>query len=214
MKKMRIIAASLLILAVGFGLGLLVHRETEPEPAVVLNGFGSENIEMLLGEPEKPTITIEEVKQKLAEMDQLAAYTGTYTVEKTMDFSRYIFDNIRIPGAINTVSLLCEGVVKVGYDVAGIEPAIDNTNQIIRINLPEAEILDHYVIWGNVDDLEENKHLSPIAFPEYQEMMLEAEGDILAQAETECIYEKAEDNIQSVIRNYLSGFDGYKVVFA
>ena len=43
---------------------------------------------------------------------------------------------------------------------------------------------------------------------------MEAEGDILAQAETECIYEKAEDSIQSVIRNYLSGFDSYKVVFA
>ena len=214
MKKMRIIVASLLILVIGFGLGLLAHRDSEAEPTVVLNGFGSENIEMLIGEPERPIVTIEEVKEKLTELEQLAAYTGTYTVEKTMDFSRYFFDNIRIPGAINTVSFLCEGVVKVGYDVAGIEPAIDNTNRVICIALPTAEILDHYVIWGNVDTLEENELLSPIAFPEYQEMMLEAEGDILAQAETECIYEKAEDSIQSVIRNYLAGFDGYKVVFA
>ena len=214
MKKMRIIVASLLILVIGFGLSLLDHRDSEAEPAVVLNGFGSENIEMLLGEPERPIVTIEEVKEKLTELEQLAAYTGTYTVEKTMDFSRYFFDNIRIPGAVNTVSFLYEGVVKVGYDVAGIEPAIDNNNRVIHISLPAAEILDHYVIWGNVDTLEENELLSPIAFPEYQEMMLEAEGDILAQAETECIYEKAEDSIQSVIRNYLSGFDGYKVVFA
>ena len=214
MKKIRIIVASLLILVIGFGLGLLVHRDSETEPAVVLNGFGSENIEMLIGAPERPIVTIEEVKQKLAEMEQLAAYTGMYTVEKTMDFSRYFFDNIRIPGAVNTVSFLCEGVVKVGYDVAGIEPTVDNSNRVIHISLPAAEILDYYVIWGNVDTLEENELLSPIAFPEYQEMMLEAEGDILAQAETECIYEKAEDSIQSVIRNYLSGFDGYKVVFA
>ncbi len=214
MNKMRIIAASLLILTMGFGLGLLIHRDTEPEPAVVWNGFGSDNIETLIGEPEKRTVTREEVKQKLAEMEPLAAYTGTYTVEKTMDFSRYFFDNIRIPGAINTLSFLCEGVVKVGYDVNGIEPAIDNTNQVIRIALPAAEILDHYVIWGNIDTLEENEHLSPIAFPEYQKMMLEAEGDILAQAETECIYEKAEDSVQSVIRNYLAEFDGYEVVFA
>ena len=135
MKKIRIIAASLLILVIGFGLGLLVHRDSKAEPAVVLNGFGSESIEMLIGEPERPIVTIEEVKQKLAEMEQLAAYTGTYTVEKTMDFSRYFFDNIRIPGAINTVSFLCEGVVKVGYDVAGIEPAIDNTNRVIHIAL-------------------------------------------------------------------------------
>ena len=47
MKKMRIIVASLLILVIGFGLGLLAHRDSETEPAVVLNGFGSESIEML-----------------------------------------------------------------------------------------------------------------------------------------------------------------------
>ena len=77
MKKMRIIVASLLILVIGFGLGLLVHRDSETEPAVVLNGFGSENIEMLIGEPERPIVTIEEVKEKLTELEQLAAYTGT-----------------------------------------------------------------------------------------------------------------------------------------
>ena len=214
MNKMKIIAASLLILAIGFGLGLVVDRDTEPEEPVVLGGFGSENLALLIGEPEARPITPNEIKQKLAEMEQLATYTGTYTVEKTMDFSRYLFDNIRIPGSINTLSFLCEGVVKVGYDVAGIQPVIDNTNRVIRISLPQAEILDHYVIWGNVDAMEENQHLSPIAFPEYQKLMLEAEGDILAQAESECIYEKAEDSVQSVIRNYLAGFDGYQVVFA
>ena len=214
MNKMRIIAASLLILAIGFGLGLAADRDTEPKPNLVLSGFGSENLELLIGEPETPTVTTEAVKRKLAEMEQLAAYTGTYTVEKTMDFSRYLFDNIKLPGATKTLSFLCEGVVKVGYDISGIQPAIDNINRVIRISLPEAEVLDHYVIWGNVDALEEYAQLSPIAFPEYQALMLEAEGEILTQAETECIYEKAEDSIRSVIRNYLAGFDGYQVVFA
>ena len=210
MKKMERMAAVLLILVVGFGLGVMVDRDNETEAAIVVHGFGSESFAPLLIE----SITSEDVKDKLAAIEPLALYSGTYTVEKDMDFSRYFFENIRIPGVVNTVSFLCEGVVTVGYDVNGIESSVDTMNSEIRINLPKAEILDSYVIWGSVESLDEDNLIYPIAFPEYQKLMAEAEGDILAQAEAECIYEQAEVNVQAVIRNCLAGFDGYKVVFA
>lgn len=83
----------------------------------------------------------------------------------------------------------------------------------IYIALPEAEILDNYIIWDTVKCSENNTILNPIDFAQYQEMISDIEQQGLEQAESNGIYEKAEGRVKSLIQNFLSGFDEFEIVF-
>lgn len=69
------------------------------------------------------------------------------------------------------------------------------------------------MIWDTVRCKEENNILNPIDFEQYQGLISEIETEGLALAEVDGIYEDAEANMEIVIRNFLSGFEDYEIIF-
>ena len=198
-----------LIFAGGFFTGRYYGNKAE-----IMEETPAEDFDLKLpGEIEKRVITADEVRMKLVEIGELSTYSGEYSVSKSADFTRYFLDDIAIPGTTNSIKIECQGIVKVGYDIEEIVPQIDNVSQKIYIALPEARVLDNYVIWDTVKCSENNTIFNPIDFAQYQTLISEIESQGLNQAEADGIYVQAEDHIKLIIQNFLSGFEEFEIIF-
>lgn len=218
-KSLKSIAIGVLVLILvffaGFFFGTFRSKKSVPvaEPVPVASSASSSIDLQLPTEVEKRIITNEEVQSKLIEIGQLATYSSEYTVSKSVDTSRYLLDNIRIPGTTNSISLKCTGIVKVGYNVKDITPSVDNDSERIYIALPTASLLDNYIIWDSIECSDSNSILNPLEFSQYQLLIQEIEETGLAQAESDGIYAAAEDNAKLIVKNFLSGFEDYEIIF-
>ena len=207
--------AVLLTLAIVFGAGYFVGSFPDEDAEVVepINPTEEEFDLKLPAEVEKRIVTVEEVEVVLIDVSQFSTYSGEYTTTKSAEYTRYFLDNIAVPGTTNTINLECKGIVKVGYDVDEITIKVDNDSQNIYISLPAPKVLDNYVIWDSVKCREENNILNPIDFEQYQGLISEIEDEGLALVEADGIYEDAKANMETIIRNFLSGFEDYEIVF-
>ena len=207
--------AVLLTLAIVFGAGYFVGSFPDEDAEVVepINPTEEEFDLKLPAEVEKRIVTVEEVEVVLIDVSQFSTYSGEYTTTKSAEYTRYFLDNIAVPGTTNTINLECKGIVKVGYDVDEITIKVDNDSQKIYISLPAPKVLDNYVIWDSVKCREENNLLNPIDFEQYQGLISEIEDEGLALVEADGIYEDAKANMETIIRNFLSGFEDYEIVF-
>lgn len=198
--------------ALGFVGGYWYHSQKIEDKADVVVDDTTPDVK-LLGEKEKSIVTLDEVRTKLVAIGELSTYSGQYTVKKGRDFFRNVLDDIRIPWTTNNVTIECEGIVKVGYDVNEIGVDIDDKSYTIYISLPEATVNDNYVIWDSVICKEDNNPFNPIDFEEYKLLIEEIEEEGLSQSEEQEIYKAAEENIKNIIVNFLSGMDDYQVKF-
>lgn len=214
-KNVIALFLGVVLIALGFGGGYLYskYQNTGVDAEIVEESTPNQIDLKLPGEVEKRMITKDEVEEKLVEIGEFATYSGEYTVSKSADQSRYFLDDIQIPGTTNSINITCNGIVKVGYDVHEITPTIDNDSNKIYIALPEPTVLDNYVIWDSIQYTESNKILNPIEFSQYQTLITEIEEEGLTKAEADGIYGAAAENVKVLIRNFLSGFDEYEVVF-
>lgn len=201
-----------LVSALAFGGGYWMGMQHKPEAEIVEQPEDDFDLK-LPGEVEKRVVTKEEVEVKLLEIGELASYSGDYTVSKSTENSRYIFDDIILPGTTNKITIECSGLVKVGYQLENIVPTVDNESQRIYIALPAPKVLDNYVIWDTVKCVEDNRVLNPIDFAQYQKLITELEEVGLQEALKEGVYERAEEHLKVLVRNFLSGFHEYEVVF-
>ncbi len=211
-RALRGLLAVAVVFGMGFGAGYGVFWYRSMHGDAVEAGPAPGDLR-LPGEVEKRVVTVDEVSAKLKEIGQLAVYMGEYTVEKSVDHTRFLLDDIPIPGTTNTIHFTCSGVVKVGFELTEIAPTVDNQSGKIYIALPAAAVLDNYVIWDSVECTESNNLLNPIDFAQYQVLIEEIEQDGLAKVEAEGIYDAARENAKRVVRNFLAGFDGFEVVF-
>lgn len=164
------IISVLLALALVFGAGYFVGTQKQKGDTIVVDPDDDDKLDLKLpGEKEKREVTVEEVKTKLVELDELATYSGEYTVTLGKDETRYLLDDIAVPITTNSIEITCDGIVKVGYDVSDINVKVDDEK--IYISLPESEVLDNYVIWDSIECDEENNILNPIEFSQYQELI-------------------------------------------
>ena len=138
------IISVLLVLALVFGAGYFVGTQKQKGDTIVVDPDDDKLDLKLPGEKEKREITVEEIKTKLVEMDELSTYSGEYIVTYGKDETRHFFDDIAIPLTTNSIVINCEGIVKVGYNVSDINVKVDDEK--IYISLPESEVLDNYVI--------------------------------------------------------------------
>ena len=198
--------------ALGFVGGYWYHSQKIEDKADVVVDDTTPDVK-LPGEKEKSIVTLDEVRTKLVAIGELSTYSGQYTVKKGRDFFRNVLDDIRIPWTTNNVTIECEGIVKVGYDVNEIGVDIDDKSYTIYISLPEATVNDNYVIWDSVICKEDNNPFNPIDFEEYKLLIDEIEEEGLSQSEEQEIYKAAEENIKNIIVNFLSGMDDYQVKF-
>lgn len=207
--------AVLLTLSLVFGAGYFVGSFPDEEAEIVepINPAEEKFDLELPAEVEKRIVTVEEVEVMLVDISQFSTYSGEYTTTKLAEYTRYFLDNIAVPGTTNTINLECKGIVKVGYDVEEITIEVDNDSKKIYISLPAPKVLDNYVIWDTVKCQEENNILNPIDFEQYQALISEIEDDGLALVEADGIYANAEENIITIIRNCLSGFEDFEIIF-
>ncbi len=214
-KAIRSTLAVLLTLALVFSAGYFVGSFPDEEAEIVepINPAEEKFDLELPAEVEKRIVTVEEVEVMLVDISQFSTYSGEYTTTKSAEYTRYFLDNIAVPGTTNTINLECKGIVKVGYDVEEITIEVDNDSKKIYISLPAPKVLDNYVIWDTVKSEEENNILNPIDFEQYQALISEIEDDGLALVEADGIYADAEENMITIIRNCLSGFEDFEIIF-
>ncbi len=213
MKKIvQDILAVLLVFALGFGACWGWFRYKEMTGAEAVESAGEFDLR-LPGEVEKSVVTLDEVEVQLKKIGQLAVHSGEYSVSRSKEYVRHFLDDVPIPGTKNAIGLKCTGIVKVGFDIDDIALMLDDKSQRIYIRLPAPRVLDNYVIWDSIECEEDNSWLNPIEFDQYQLLIDEIEQEGLAQAEENGLYEAARENTRTVIREFLSGFDGYEVVF-
>lgn len=207
--------AVLLTLSLVFCAGYFVGSFPDEEAEIVepINPAEEKFDLELPAEVEKRIVTVEEVEVMLVDISQFSTYSGEYTTTKSAEYTRYFLDNIAVPGTTNTINLECKGIVKVGYDVEEITIEVDNDSKKIYISLPAPKVLDNYVIWDTVKCQEENNILNPIDFEQYQALISEIEDDGLALVEADGIYADAEENMITIIRNCLSGFEDFEIIF-
>lgn len=197
--------------AVGFGVGYFYCYISNNEPTeVVAAREDSFDLKLPL-EVEKRVITVEEVETRIAEIGELSTYAGEYTCTLGKEEARYWLENIPVFGTTNSITITCDGIVKVGYDISDIAVRVDDER--IYISIPEAHLNDNYVIWDSVVYEEANNILNPIEFSQYQELISEIEQMGLDQVMEQGIYRKAEENLKILINVFLSEFDGYEIIY-
>jgi hypothetical protein len=206
------VAFFVLVSVFSFGQYIGINRLGAESEVVVESNDDSFDLE-LPGEVEKSIVTVEEVKAKLSEIGELSTYEGEYAVRKGKDYSRYIDigEDFKIPFTTNSVEFSCKGIVKVGYDISDIN--IKVAEDIIYISLPTPKITDNYIIWDSVECVEDNNIFNPIDFSQYQEVIDEIENEGLNNVTNEGIYENAEENIEKIIKNFLTEFSDYDIEF-
>ena len=199
-------------IALIFGIGCYIgyNQNTTKEPLPV---EPSTNDVTLPGETEKRTITIQEVQGKLVEISEFSTYSYEYSVKETDEFTRYLLDKIPILGTTNKISIEATGVIKVGYDFDKITIKVDNESQKIYISLPEIEPFDNYINISNINCTEQNSLLNPIEFSQYQNILTELEKLGEEQAENEGVYQQGEKAIKKYLKNFLSCFENYEIIF-
>lgn len=203
----------IVVLAVFFAAGFFAHDYlAKDEPATIVMHETTPDFDLRLPiEVERRIVTVDEVEGRLAEIGELSTYSYEYNTTYATEQTRYFLDDIPVFGTTNTITITCDGIVKVGYDLDSINVhVVDDT---IVVSLPEAKILDNYVIWDTVVCTENNNILNPIEFSQYQEMISEIESKGLDKAVDGGIYDLAEDNMKSLVQAFLSEFDGYRVEF-
>lgn len=196
----------LLVAALVFGGGIWCGTILADQPVSV-----EPQATELPGVTETRTVTRQEVEVALAQAADLTTYTGTYTVEVTTENAKRLL-GLKVPFSTNAISLTCDGVVKVGFDIREVQVAVDNDARVIYLDLPETRVLDNYVIWDSVVCAEHHAFFNRIEFDQYQTLISEVEQLGLDQVKAAGIFRDAQASARSTLQGFLSGFADYQVV--
>lgn len=161
---------------------------------------------------EKNELSDTTVYEKLQDIGELATYSYEYQNVREFKSSKQLF-GYNIPGTSHIIQLKYNGVIKAGYEVAGIVIHVDNDSNIIYVTLPEVQILDNYIDTDNLTYAEQNNIFNPISGEEVTEGLDLIKQEELEKAEQSGIYELAEGSAKALINGLLSDFTEYTVNF-
>lgn len=122
-----------------------------------------------------------------------------------------------IPGTARSLIAVYNGQMRLGIDVARV--AIDVSDTIITISLPNAEILNHTVDMDSIEVLNEDSGLftSVVGIQEFADLVSEEMGTMEGQVLASPMLSEARTNAESIIRGLLEVFpeitDNYTIVF-
>ena len=205
--------------AYGKVLGYIIPLVLLLAAAVYLLFMASEKIAemegqigILLKETEHVEIQRVQIEEKLDLISELVTSSFEYTNQKTISNTRQLL-GFDIPGTTNTVELIYSGIIKVGYDVSEIECRADEENLQLIFTLPEAQVLDNYIILDTMQCNDRNNLFNPIGSDKIAQYFAEIQAEELKAAEARGIYDEAEKQLKSIITNYFAVFSDYEVVF-
>ncbi len=207
----KLIILILVLIVIAFFGGMLLEANTSNKGATVIDGEKSSQFK-LPGFMSKRKVTVDNITATLKEIEEFSSYQVTYKVEKSEEETDYFLKKIKVPFTTNKIAIKCTGVVKVGYDISQIQVDVNNSKQEIYITLPDAKVNDNYIIWDSVNFNETNNLFNPIEFGQYKNLFQEIEAEGLKEAESNGVYQKAEDNFKKVINSALAAF-GYSVIY-
>ena len=165
-----------------------------------------------LQELEHVEISTVEIEEKLSLISELATSSFEYTNQKTITNTRQIL-GIDIPGTTNSVTITYDGIIKVGYDISALRYTVDESSLEIRFKLPEAQVLDNYIILDTLQCNDKNNLFNPIGSDTIAEYFADIQKEELERATERGIFTEAEEQLKSIIINYFAAFPDYTIVF-
>lgn len=159
------------------------------------------------------TKTVQIMKELLAVSD-LTTYTYEY-INETTESSTRVFPIFGwdILGTTNSVTIEYAGIINVGYNMKNIKYELSPTEKSIYVTLPEPEVLDNYIKFDDLSCTCDNNILNPIQTDAVMEYFEVIEAEELKKAEADGIYEKADEQLKSIITGYFGVFPDYEVKF-
>lgn len=212
LSTVKSVAACLLLFGITFGFGYVIGQRSSELEAVPVEDSQVQAVDLKLPmEQEKRVVTVQDVEAKLVEIGELSTYSGRYTITYGKSEMRYWLEDIPIPGTENDITITCDGIVKVGYNMEDIAVRVEENS--IFVAIPEAELNDNYVILDSVKCAETNSVFNPIEFSQYQDLVTSIEQMGLEKVESEGIYANAEEHLKVLIEAFLSGFTEYEIIY-
>ncbi|MBQ1270217.1 MAG: DUF4230 domain-containing protein, partial [Clostridia bacterium] len=165
-----------------------------------------------LQETEHTEITEVHIENKINQIGELATISFEYTNETKIENTRQLL-GIDILGTTHSLDIIYSGIIKVGYDVEEIDSYIDQERKLIMVQLPEARVLDNYILLDNMKCSDKNNIFNPIGSDDILKYFSDIKDKELKLAEEKGIYKQAEEQLKMIINNFLAEFDGYIVAF-
>ena len=174
-----------------------------------------QNLETQLNVAREETSHVEitdiHIEHKLEQISELATYSYTYSNYKEVENTRTLW-GMDIPGTKNKLEITYSGVIKAGFDEIPT-PEVDETRKQIKFVLPEAKVLDNYIILDELQTTDKNNIFNPIGSAQVVSYFSEIQEDEQARAIEEGLLTKAEENAKTIIKNFFAEFEEYEVLF-
>lgn len=150
-----------------------------------------------------PEITLDQVSAEIQEIGELATSEYFYTNAARYSDAKQI-KGIEIPFTKKNFILKWDGTIKAGIDLEKIEVRLDNTEHVITICLPEAEILSHDPDEDSVEILAESDTIfNPITVEEKTKFDAVMSKEMEQRAIDNGLLERARKNAENVITRLL-----------
>ena len=206
-KNIRLLAAILGILLVAAAFyGMYSHYEKElqalygilsaqkePEPQPDLTDTLAE---------EKESFSVEELTGELQLIGRMETAEYNYTAVGVYDKSRsvWVFD---IPGTKTRYVYSYDGRVIAGIDFSAVDVEIDETEQLVIIYIPPAEILSSSIDEGSFQVYDEKQGLfNPVRVEEFSETKLKMQQEEEEKAIRNGLLENAENNAVTILGSF------------
>ena len=179
-------------------LALVVVAEGLIAFDVIPNPFRKRTPLVEYGEAVRINETLEE---SLHEIGELYTMEYTYTMQSTTTNPLSIF-GFEMPVGEKKLSYLYSGSLRVGVDLA--KASVRERNQVITVTFPK--LIAHNTYDENSVEFYDVKQYSfnKTALENYQASRIANEDDIRAKAEEHGIYEKAKENLKTILQNQLN----------
>ncbi len=166
------------------------------------------------GRYERIEIETEQIMKKLSKASNLTTYIYEYTNKTTESSTRMLpILGWDILGTTNSVTIEYSGVINVGYDMNEIDYELSDEDAAIYVTLPEAKVLDNYIKFDDLNCICDNNILNPIKTDLVMEYFKEIEQEELVKAEADEIYDKADEQLEEIVKGYLGVIPEYGVRF-
>lgn len=162
---------------------------------------------LLVPDSRKTQITSEFVSSQISGISELATLHHHYRkVANYQDAKKLLvyMPDWRINKSIKEFSLIYEGDVKMGYDLADVKIEVDSVTRTIFIHLPEPKILSHSIDFESIQVLWERQGwFNDIKFEDFKQFFISEQKKYEKENYAE-LKRLASERVQKVIRLNLS----------
>ena len=162
-------------------------------------------------------VTAELIQEGLNDIGQLVTEEYYFTEVVSYSSIKKLF-NIQLGITASSFLASYDGVVTAGLDFTGIRILKDETDKVILVTLPKAQILHVDIDPDSFELYSEKEGLgNPISMEDYNASLVELENSAREKAIKIGVVERADENARRIIRNFISGLidpSAYSIQFA